>query len=210
VFNNSGSWTAPSGVTQISSLVIAGGLFSQVPDSFFYSAFQEAVTSTSGFPPTPRIDGFITYAQATSHAEGVLSDYNLGAPADRIVGFSTLDLGNNFTGSQPPFWTKLSDFISVRVRGTATRAYGPWDNRSGQVANGNGAFWYIGVEVFSPGGESPGSPSSAFGSTAAGTTSAGQPQFVTNVASVSVTPGQTYQITVGQASGSVQFQFTQG
>ena len=125
------------------------------------------------------------------------------------MGFSTLDLGNNFTGSQPPFWTKLSDFISVRVRGTATRAYGPWDNRSGQVANGNGAFWYIGVEVFSPGGESPGSPSSAFGSTAAGTTSAAQPQVITGASTVSVTPGQQYSIEVGTSNGYVQFQFSQ-
>ncbi len=213
-FTSSGSWTAPAGVSQITNLIIGGGQFTLVPEQWVYDAQQTAVASVLSVPPAQRADGPYTYAQATSYAEGVLAAYNLGGPGDRIIGYSVLTLGTNILlnpqTSQPFYWTELGGFNSIRVRGPASRTFGPWDNTSGQTANGNGAFWFVGVEVFVPASNQNGSPSSAFGFTVQGGTQ-NDPNPSQSFGSVSVTPGQTYSINVGGPQGGfVQFQFVQG
>ena len=211
-FNGSGSWTAPSGVSTIQNLQVAGGTFTQTTEEWVYfsSLFGVVLSTQSGTPIQPGDDPVsYTYAQAGSFADAQLASYNSGGSGARDVNFTNLTL-TAFPSSPPQYWSSINGFGSTRVRGVLTATSGPWDNRSGQIANGlSGVFWYIGGETFFPGQTANGTPSSAFGFTAAGTTSAGQPQIITSASSVSVTPGQQYNIQVGDSNGYVTFQFSQ-
>ncbi len=211
VFNSSGSWTAPAGVSTILNLQVAGGLYS-FSDGFFqqeqvYAAVYNRRDDTAGSI------GSFTFAQVGAYADGVLAQFNTSSPAsilpDRTVSFSTLDLHFNPVTSQNYFEYQPQ---SYRVIGEAFISGGAWYNRSNEIVGGPNIppqDWALSVAVYTPGGAFNGSPSSAFGFTAAGTTSAGQPQVVVGSSVVSVTPGQTYQIEVGSVSGYVQFQFNQ-
>ena len=204
-------WTAPSGVTVIQNLQIAGGLYS-FSEGFFQQEQVNAAVYNRRDDTVGSIGSF-TYAQVGAHADSVLALFNTSSPAvllpDRIVSFSTLDLHFNPVTSQNYFEYQPQ---SYRVQGEAFISSGAWYNRTNEIVGGPNIppqDWALAVAVFTPGGEFAGGQSSAFGYTAAGTTSAGQPQVITNVASVSVTPGQAYQIIAGGASGYVQFQFSQ-
>jgi hypothetical protein len=200
-------------VSTISNLRVAGGLY-----TFSEGFFQGSIITVASYfanTGTKTNIGALTYAEVGAYADSVLAGFNSSSPAsllpDRNVTFSTLDM--TFISATSQYSYEYLPPVTYRVLGEGFIASGAWYNRTNEIVGGPNkpsADWTISIAVYTPGGESPGSPSSAFGSTAAGTTSEAQPQVVTNVASVSVTPGQTYQITVGQASGSVQFQFTQG
>lgn len=213
-FGSSGSWTAPSGVTQISSLVIAGGNFVQTPEEWVYfsSLFGVVLSRQSGTPIQPGDDPVTyTYAQAGSFADAQLASYNSGGSGPRDVNFTNLDLVA-FPSSPPQYWSSIGGFGPTRVRGVLTATSGPWDNRSGQIANGlqPAVFWYIGGETFFPAVTTNGDPSSAFGYTVQGGTQ-GNPAPTQSFGTVSVNPGQTYAINVGGPEGGyVQFQFVQG
>jgi len=205
-------------VSVISSLQIFGGAFTEVPGQFAYTTgvilpVYSAFTS-SGSPVVPpsgtAVIGYYTYAEAGSYADGVLSQLNSGGTGEREIAYNRLELFYNPNLSPANrYWYDLSFSGPITIRGVASRASGPWDNRSGQIANGINTGWFIGVEVYSPPTTQNGTPSSAFGFSAPGGTQ-GTPQPSTFVASVAVNPGQTYTITVGQSGGVVQFQFTQG
>jgi len=212
-FGSSSVWTAPAGVSTILNLQVAGGTFTQTTEEWVYfsSLFGVVVSTQSGTPIQPGDDPVsYTYAQAGSFADAQLASYNSGGSGPRDVNFTNLDLVG-FPASPPQYWSSISNFGPTRVRGVLTATSGPWDNRSSQIANGlfPAVFWSIGGETFFPGQTTNGTPSSAFGFTAAGTTSAGQPQVITSASTVSVTPGQQYNIQVGDANGYVQFQFSQ-
>jgi hypothetical protein len=200
-------------VSTILNLQVAGGTFTQTTEEWVYfsSLFGVVVSTQSGTPIQPGDDPVsYTYAQAGSFADAQLASYNSGGSGPRDVNFTNLDLVG-FPASPPQYWSSISNFGPTRVRGVLTATSGPWDNRSSQIANGlfPAVFWSIGGETFFPGQTTNGTPSSAFGFTAAGTTSAGQPQVITSASTVSVTPGQQYNIQVGDANGYVQFQFSQ-
>jgi hypothetical protein len=202
-------WTAPTGVSTILNLQVAGGLYSEVPgDYVYYTVYGAAYVPSSDQPGSP--GAFYTYAQAGAYADGVLAAANSGGTGDRYITLDPLLLSwNSSTGG---YFTQPSNPQTYLANGVAERVLGPWDNRSSSPVGGPGqppVEWGIGFFVYTPGGEFPGTPSSAFGRTAAGTTSAGQPQIITSASSVSVTPGQAYQIIAGGASGYVQFQFSQ-
>jgi hypothetical protein len=213
-FTSSGSWTAPSGVSSISNLGVFGGQFQEVPGQFIYTTdvilpVYSAFTS-SGSPSGTAVIASYTYDQAGSYAEGDLAYFNSGGTGERAIGYNRLLLFYNPNLSPPTrYWYDLSFSGEIIIRGVATRASGPWDNRSGQIANGINSGWYVGVEVYYPPSTTNGTPSSAFGFTAPGGTQ-GDPSPSVGASFVSVTPGQTYTITVGQAGGAVTFQFTQG
>ena len=208
-FNSSGVWTAPAGVSTIVNLQVAGGLYFEFPGDYTYNTtYGAAYVPSFDFVGSP--GAFYTYAQAGAYADGVLAAANSGGTGDRYITLDPLLLGwNPSTGG---YFTQPSNPQTYRVIGVAERVLGPWDNRSSTPVGGPNqpsVEWGIGVLVYTPGGVSSGSPSSAFGRTAAGTTSAGQPRVIVSASSVSVTPGQTYQIDVGGSSGYVTFQFSQ-
>jgi hypothetical protein len=211
-FYGSSVWTAPAGVSTILNLQVAGGTFVQTPEEWVYQAsvYSPVLSTQSGSPRQPEDDPIsYTYAQAGSFADAQLAAANSGGTGPRDIGIPTLFL-IAFPSSPPQYWSYIVDFSPRRVRGVLTATSGPWDNRSSQIANGlSGVFWSIGGETLFPAVTTNGTPSSAFGLTAAGTTSAGQPQIISSASSVSVTPGQQYNIQVGDANGYVTFQFSQ-
>ena len=206
-FTSSGVWAAPAGVSTILNLQVAGGLYGSSGGSFQFSELNVASyfpdDTSSGLTP-----GSLTYAQVGAYIDSVLATIN-SSSSDRSVTFEPLTivwgptLGYRYLYGAP---------VTFRVIGEATPADGPWYNRSGSIVGGPGVpniDWNIVVDSFFPGTASSGTQSSAFGFTAAGTTSSGQPQVITSASTVSVTPGQQYNIEVGGASGYVQFQFSQ-
>jgi hypothetical protein len=210
-FNSSGVWTAPAGVSTILNLQVAGGLYS-FSDGFFQGEIIYAAQYNPSTDNTGSIGSF-TYAQVGAYADTVLAAFNTSSPAsilpDRIVSFSSLQLLWNPTTS-----VYYYDYVpqSYRVQGEAFPG-GAWYNRTNQIVGGPSTpptDWSMSVAVYTPGGAFLGGPSSAFGRTAAGTTSEAQPQVIVGASSVSVTPGQQYNIEVGSVSGYVTFQFSQG
>jgi hypothetical protein len=200
-------------VSQISSLIIGGGNYTELPGFFQYTSNIAAVLSqqTSSTPGPGSFNLPYDYAQAGSAADGVLSIFNSGGTGQREVGYPQLLLFDNPSLSPATRYFSIDTFVGpLIIRGVASRASGPWDNRSGQIANGIGNGWYIGVELYYPPSTTNGDPSSAFGFTVQGGTQF-NPSPSQFFGSVSVTPGQTYSINVGGPQGGfVQFQFVQG
>jgi hypothetical protein len=200
-------------VSQITSLIIGGGNYTELPGFFQYTTNIAAVLAyqTSGSPGPNKITGGSTYAYAGNDADGTLAIINSGGTGEREIGFPQLLLLEN--PSLPPatrYWQDTTFVGPLQIRGVASRASGPWDNRSGQFANGIGNGWYIGAELYYPPSTTNGDPSSAFGFTVQGGTQF-NPSPTEFFGSVSVTPGQTYSINVGGPQGGfVQFQFVQG
>jgi hypothetical protein len=217
-------------VTSISNINIAGGRYQEIPGQFAYTTgvilpVYSAFTS-SGSPVVPpsgtAVIDYYTYDQAGSYANGVLSQLNSGGTGEREIAYNRLELYYNPNLSPANrYWYDLSFSGPITIRGVASQASGPWDNRSGQIANGINTGWFVGVEVYSPPTTQNGTPSSAFGFTVQGGT-VSNPTPDGFFGSISVTPGQVYQITVGSPSGGptgsppnatpaqVNFQFTQG
>jgi hypothetical protein len=204
-------------VSQITSLLIGGGNFTEIPGQFAYTTgviapVYSVFYSTGQAPgPTSVITSY-TYDQAGSYANGVLSQLNSGGTGERDISYNRLNLAYNPNLSPPTirYWYDLSFSGVITIRGVASQASGPWDNRSGQIANGINSGWFIGVEVYSPPSTTNGDPSSAFGYTVQGGTQ-NNPSPIENFGTLSVTPGQTYNINVGGPQGGfVQFQFVQG
>jgi hypothetical protein len=200
-------------VFQISDLFIAGGQFTEIPGQFVYDAFIPAVLSqqTSSTPGPGSFPLPYNYAQAGSAADGVLDIFNRGGTGERDVGFPQLLLLDNPSLSPATRYFSIDNFIpNLRVRGVASRTSGPWDNRSGDIANGISNAWSIGVERYFPPSTTNGDPSSAFGYTVQGGTQA-NPNPIQFFGTNAGTPGQTYNINVGGPQGGfVEFKFVQG
>jgi hypothetical protein len=199
-------------VSSISNLGVFGGQFTTTQGVWIYAVNITPVYSlqTTGSPSATAVITSYTYDQAGSYAEGVLSYLNSGGTGERAVAYNQLVLYEN--PNLPPltrYWYDLVFSGELIIRGVASRASGPWDNRSGQIANGLGNGWFVGAEIYFPPTPQDGTPSSAFGFTAPGGTQ-GNPSPSVGASFVSVNPGQTYTITVGQSGGAVTFQFTQG
>ena len=214
VFGSSNSWTVPAGVFQISDLFIAGGQFTEIPGQFIYTTNIAAVLSpqTSATPGPTVVTGGSTYAYAGNYADGTLAEANRGGTGERDFGYPQLLLFDNPSLSPATRYWQDTNFIpNLRIRGVASRTSGPWDNRSENTfANGTGNAWSIGVDLYYPPETVNGDPSSAFGYTVQGVTSA-NPDPIQAFGSLSVTPGQTYNINVGGPQGGfVQFEFVQG
>jgi hypothetical protein len=201
-------------VSQITSLFIGGGNYTELPGFFQYTSNIAMVLAyqTSSTPGPTVITGGSTYAYAGSYADFYLAFANSGGTGERDFGFPQLLLLENPSLSPANrYWQDTTFVPSLRIRGVASRASGPWDNRSESTfANGTGNGWYIGVELYYPPSTTNGDPSSAFGFTVQGGTQF-NPSPTEFFGSVSVTPGQTYSINVGGPQGGfVQFQFVQG
>ena len=211
-FNSSGVWTAPAGVSTIINLQVAGGLYS-FSEGFFINDNTGSIYAaryTPSFDSPGSSDG-LSYNNVTTYAGLVLSNFNSGGTGDRSVTYEPISLYWN--PSTNGYYWNFEGAVTLRINGVAERLFGPWDNRSSALVGGPTqppTEWSIAVQVFQEGGEFPGGQSSAFGRTAAGTTSSGQPQVIVSASSVSVTPGQQYNIQVGSVSGYVTFQFSQG
>lgn len=206
-FTSSGSWTCPAGVYYVVNLEVYGGMYSTTPDQWIFTTgnFNFAVYSAQGTTDPGSQSSAYTYSQIGALSDSALTSLNIGAPAERDASF--LQIYNYYNPNTGGFYNGLQTY-SQRIRGTAVRASGPWDNRSDEIVRGVGTGWYFGVEVFYPGLSYDGTQSSAFGYTAAGGTSPGQ-QNVTTASYVPVVPGQTYNIQVGTLNGAVTLQFVQ-
>ena len=208
VFNSSGSWTVPSGVTSISNITIAGGVGVFTPGYWAFSS-QTAVSQVTTIPGPNVTPGPFTYAQAGAAADLVIATVNSSGTGERTASTGPrLQLGTNVLGGTPLYWTEPLGDNTLLARGLAERLAGPWDNRSSQIANGS-EFYVFSLEVYVPDSTTSGQPSSAFGYTVNGV-GPNQQQNVVNFGSLGVTPGQVYTITVGTTSGQVTFQFNQG
>jgi hypothetical protein len=177
--------------------------------------FANAFTSTQGTEQPGSLSNAYTYAQAGAIGDALLARINAGAPAQRTFSYEGLrnvynpDTGRWYNQADPPFTT-------ITTQGYAAITQGPWDNRSNEILTGNGQGWYIGGNRYFPSDFQYGTPSSAFGFTVEGGTP-GNPSPNGFFGSISVTPGQTYQIIVGTPSSNdsptpaqVNFQFVQG
>jgi hypothetical protein len=201
-------------VSQITSLLIGGGNFTEIPGQFIYTTNIALVLAqqTSGSPGPTAVTGGSTYAYAGEYADFYLGIANSGGTGERIFGYPQLLLFENPSLSPATrYWQDTTFVGSLTIRGVASRAAGPWDNRSQNTfINGVGTALTIGVDLYYPPSTTNGDPSSAFGFSTPGGTQA-DPQPVTNFGTLSVTPGQTYNINVGGPQGGfVQFQFVQG
>lgn len=203
-FTSNGSWTCPAGVFYLVTLEVAGGMYSSTPDQWVYTSNIPGFYSGISFREAGSPSGFFTYDVAGAQADSVLASMN-GSTADRTV--AIFPYFNYLNPNTNGYFTDF-EFFQYRIRGVASRASGPWDNRAGQPVRGIGDGWYIGAEVFYPGFSSNGTQSSAFGYTAAGGTSPGEQNVIVQYY-VSVTPGQTYNIEVGGEGGYVVLQFSQ-
>jgi hypothetical protein len=193
-------------VTSISNINIAGGQFGEVPGQFLYTSLV-AIASLPGQLGTviPQVD----YNYAGGQADGELARLNSGGTGERetalIPQFYYYEVNAN------RFAVAFQNVQPLTIRGVASRFSGPWDNRSADSIRNSGApiLWQIGVDVYYPPTVTDGTPSSAFGFTVQGGTQ-NNPTPSASFGGVSVTPGQTYSITVGSAFGQVNFQFVQG
>jgi len=210
VFTSSGTWTAPLNVVgeQIIDLFIKGGEYGQTPGQFLYTTgnFNFAFYSLQGTSQPGSQAAAYTYAQAGAIADSVLASLNSGGTGERDVSFT--QILNNYNPNTGGFYDQPTGYAQ-RIRGTATPASGPWDNRSSEIVRGIGNGWYFGVDVYYPPEVTNGTPSSAFGYTVQGGT-VNNPTPIQNFGTNSIIPGQTYQIIVGSPSGFVTFRFVQG
>lgn len=199
-FNSSGSWTAPAGVSNLTVLTGAGGTgipFSEswATSSIGYAAYSYETSSTGG-----SVDNTPTYEGVTGYAEAVLASIN-NSTADRTVVWAAYRYFYN-----PTTYKTIveSDYVSRRIRGTAVKYVGPWDNTTYQPVRGIGSGWYMAAEQYFSEGPTAGGTSSAFGNSYAGGADGPATPVTTN--NVAVTPGQTYTITVA-SGGYVTFQY---
>lgn len=203
-FNNGGSWTAPAGVTNLTSLNIIGGT-SGMTAAIWVNTVGVAVPFYSvefpAYPGSP--SAFYTYAQVGAIADALLARINVGAPAERTF---TYDSIVNYYNPNTGGYFDIIETTTATTRGYAYISQGPWDNRTAQPVRGLGSGWFIGGELYFPPQPVEGGPSSAFGYTAEG----GAPPQDILQSNVPVVPGQTYTIEVSPSSGLVQFQFVQG
>jgi hypothetical protein len=199
VFDSSTSWTIPVGVNNLISVTLNGGLYAESGGGFAYTTggsnfgfYSQQGTSQAG-----SVDAFYTYAQAGSVADAALAAVNSGGTGDRTVVF---DQRRSFYNPNTGGYYDQADFVTLRVRGTATPASGPWDNRSSSPVQGIGNGWYFGIEVYYPPSGGDGAPSSAFGLSVVGGT-AGNPAPTASYSNVGVSSGATYNIEVGGGGG---------
>jgi hypothetical protein len=199
-FTSSSSWTAPAGVTNLTVLTGKGG--DGEPASEFWASSQIGYVAAAGIfsGSAGTIDGFTTYEYATNEARAVLAGFN-SSTADRTIVWGPSIYYWNPTTSK--YYTQGGDFQSRRVRGTMTASAGPWDNTSQTIIRSYGDEWYFNGEAFFSSPETTGGTSSAFGFTYPG--GVGGPATPSTTTNVSVTPGQTYSITV--SGGYVTFQY---
>ena len=207
-FTNSGSWTAPAGVSSISNLGVFGGQFITTAGVWLNTvAVATPVYSATGTSQAGSPSAFYTYAQVGAIGDALFAQINAGAPAERSFSYTqVVTLYNPNTGG---YYNNDQPSGTITTRGFAYIGGGAWDNRSNAPVQGIGNGWFIGGEKYFPPEPQDGTPSSAFGFTAPGGTQ-GDPSPSVGASFVSVTPGQTYTIVVGQAGGAVTFQFVQG
>lgn len=201
-FTSPGSWTAPAGVTNLIVLTGAGGTGTPFSEGWFTgnlgtAAYSYETSSTGG-----SIELTPTYQQVTDYANSVLAQIN-SSTADRTVTWAQYIYYTNPTTYKT---TIEAPFVSRRIRGLATKAYGPWDNSSGQYVLGIGNGWGMYAEIYSSEAATTGGTSYAFGNTyPGGVGGAATPITTTNV---SVTPGQTYTMSPAEDSGGyITFQY---
>lgn len=208
VFDSSTSWTVPVGVNYLNSVSLTGGSYTESGGGWVYQTGGDNFLfySQTGTAEAGSIFGWYGYDQAGSYADGQLADINSGGTGEReIIYFQVINYFNPNTGG---FYTVYPEPVIKYVRGVATPASGPWDNRSSAQVRGIGNGWYFGIEVYYPPTGGDGTPSSAFGLSVAGGTASTPPGSAT-YNQVYVDGGSTYTIEVGSSGGSVVVQFYQ-
>lgn len=199
-FTSSSTWTAPAGVTNLIVLTGAGGTGTPFSEGWYSgnlgtAAYSYETSSTGG-----SIELTPTYQQVTDYANSVLAQIN-SSTADRTVTWVQYVYYTNPTTYKT---TIDAPYISRRIRGTATKSYGPWDNSSGQYVLGIGNGWGMAAEIYSSEAATTGGTTTAFGNSYAGGDGGAATPVTTN--NVAVTPGQAYAISVA-SGGYVTFQY---
>ena len=196
---NSGTWTAPAGVTNIETAVIVGSYAKNATWST-YNVQSNFYWTSSTAPSQSSVNAAL---QAWSNAH--VSWFNSGAPGERSRSGQrstsyTLDNGDTVSVSEGSIFYHSG--ASATIKGTLSAFSG-----NGTINyNGKWAFKYLsGLQVQSPG--TAGSASSMFGYSAAGASIGGSPTTVT-ATNISVTPGQGYSWTKGTTSGAASGSLT--
>ena len=195
---NSGTWTAPDGVTTVDQAVIVGSYAKNA--SWVNQNLQANFYWSSSTAPSQSSINAAIGAWASAH----LSYFNSGAPGERSRSGPrntsyTLDNGDTVTVSEGmAFYTSFT----ATLKGTAAS----YDGSATTNWNGKWAFEYLnGLQRQVPG--TAGSASSMFGYSAAGASIGGSPTTVT-ATNISVTPGQGYSWTKGTTSGAASGSLT--
>ena len=195
---NSGTWTAPDGVTTVDQAVIVGSYAKN--DSWVNNLLQANFYWSSSTAPSQASCNAAIQAWCNSH----LSYFNSGAPGERSRSGPrnssyTLDNGDTVTITEGMVFYQS---FTATLKGTA----GSFDGTCTVNWNGKWAFEYIsGLQRKVPG--TAGSASSMFGYSAAGAAIGGSPTTVT-ATNISVTPGQGYSWTKGTTSGAASGSLT--
>jgi hypothetical protein len=201
-FTSNGTWTAPAGVSLVTTASGYGG--ETVPGAWSGTPVNGGFVAYSyendNFPGSP--SNTPTYAEVTSTANATLASIN-SSTGDRTISFTVIvyDYNPNTNGTSVSYGSS-----SYRARGAATSDGGAstWGNTSSNLVQGLGAGWYFNIERYYEGYTTTGASSTAIGRTFPG--GDGGPAGTTTYTNVSVTPGTSYSIVV-PSGGSVTLQY---
>jgi hypothetical protein len=159
-----------------------------------------------------------TFAEANTYVNNLISFLNSGGTGDRSIDFVVII--NNYNPNTGGFFNTFEAQDTIQIRGDVVLQSGPAFNQTNEIVFPFQS-WVIAYDRYFPPENVDGTPSSAFGFTVQGGT-VNDPAPNGSFGSISVTPGQTYQIIVGTPSGypfgnptyptpaQVNFQFNQG
>lgn len=201
-FNNGGSWTAPAGVTNLTSLYVVGGTDGMTAAQYVRTGNSYLLVQDNPAQPGSPLTAF-TFAEANTYVNNFIANANSGGTGDRSISY--LILTNNYNSNTGGFFNIFNQVGPIQIRGEVVLQSGPAFNQTNEIVY---PFqnWFIAHDQYFPPEFVAGGPSSAFGYTAQG----GAPPQEISQANVPVVPGQTYNIQVSPSSGLVQFQFIQG
>ena len=203
-FNSSGSWTCPGNVSNLVSLYLAGGQYYRSEGQWIRGA-QGIFLVAPGGTQAGNPNSWWTYEGANNYVASSIANMNAGGTGERSISFVGV---NNYYNSQTGgFYNEYSSYNYASVRGAVELVSGPADNRTNEIVYPT-QIWNISFETYYPPQDNYGLPSSAFGYTVPGGDK-NDPYPQASYSNVPVVPGRTYNITVGQSNGAVQFQFYQ-
>jgi hypothetical protein len=201
-FNNGGSWTAPAGITNLTSVYVVGGTDGMTAAQYVRSGRAVLTMSDNFAQPGNPLTAF-TFAEANTYVNNLIANLNSGGTGDRSIDFVIIN--NNYNPSTGGFFNTFEIQNTIPIRGAVVLQSGPAFNQTNEIVYPFQS-WVIAYDRYFPPEFVAGGPSSAFGYTAQG----GAPPQEISQANVPVVPGQTYDIQVSPSSGLVQFQFIQG
>lgn len=200
-FTSSGTWTAPAGVSNVSTIYGYGAAGTPASAGWAYAssgyfAYSLQSTANAGSP-----DNTPSYADLTGYADASLANVN-SSTADRIITyFPVLYYYNPNTDGTTIYYDSPK---SKRVRGLGSAIGGNWGNYSSALVKGTGSAWYFAIEQYFEEPATTGASATGLGLTFPG--GDGGAPGTTTYTNVAVTPSTGYAISV-PSGGSVTIQY---